>query len=170
MLRKLFIMISFCCLFANTANAEDFSDYISAIPRKIENISFTDIDGNIHNLNSLKGKVVLLNFWATWCGPCVKEMPSLSRLKEYLQGENVEIIPIAVVYKGGAEEIEEFYKKLKINNLPVFIGDGGHRKIYVNALPTTIILNQEGGEVARVTGDYEWDSPEVRKYLLSLTK
>jgi len=161
----IFIVLSTTKSYAKTI--EDF-EHKAAIP--IDDFQFIDGNKNIHSLNDYKGKVVLVNFWATWCKPCVKEMPALSKLKKMLSGFNVELLPISIDYKG-IKVVDEFYKEHKIKNLKTYLDKKGSsfKKLKLMALPTTLIINKDGDEVARILGEIDWTNKKVKKYLIKLS-
>jgi len=117
-----------------------------------------------------QGKVVVLNFWARWCAPCLKEMPSLDRLQAIMGSEGVVVLPVSLD-RIGVKSVIPFYERTKLKNLPVIIDRGRKfvRKLGVRGLPTTIIVDPMGREVGRLEGPAEWDSPEaqalIRRYL-----
>ena len=112
-------------------------------------------------LSDYRGKVVLLNVWATWCPPCVAEMPSLDRLEGQLGGDDFAVIPISLDNK--AETIANFYSKTGLENLPQWHDGtyGLNGSLALPGLPTSVIYNREGREIARIPGEVVWDSPEA---------
>ncbi len=156
-------------LFAGQAFALGIRDFELASPIPVKDIEYTDSNKNNHNLNDLKGKVVLVNFWATWCIPCVKEMPALAALAKSFEGKDVVVLPLSIDYKG-EEAVKEFYASQGIRGLPVYIDEKGRgfKTFGLQALPTTIVINKDGLEVARILGEIDWTGDEVRQYLLEL--
>ena len=131
-------------------------------PEQAPDIPFSDADGVKHRLSGYRGKVVLLNFWATWCPACVMEMPALDRLQGELGGDD--FVVLAVSQDGaGAAIVSRFLKLHKLNQVSVFIDD--HRRLGSafdqDMLPTSILLDPEGREVGRLVGPAEWHSPEA---------
>lgn len=116
---------------------------------------------------SLKGKGVVLNFWATWCAPCVREMPALDRLAQKLHGTGVDVITISTDRKA-MEKVPPFFEANAIKNLGVYydVKSNLSRKLGVEGLPTTILLAADGQITGRVLGVLEWDSPETIDYLV----
>ena len=165
---KKIIPFLFACLVCFSANATSIGAFEHASPLKLKNIDFTGGDGYIHSLNEYRGKVVLLNFWATWCVPCVKEMPALAELQKNMEGRDFVVLPISVDYKG-IEVVKSFYKNYGVD-LPAYIDSKGKsfRKFELKALPTTIIVDKSGDEVARILGEIDWNSNESKRYLINL--
>lgn len=114
-------------------------------------------------LAAYAGQPVILNFWATWCVPCVREMPALNRLQPALAAENITVLA-AAQDRGGAAVVQAFNEKYALSNLPVLLDGNGEvgRALSVRGLPTTVFLNAAGQEVARLEGVADWDAPEAR--------
>jgi thiol-disulfide isomerase/thioredoxin len=131
---------------------------------------FVDLKGGELDLGRYKGKVVLVNFWATWCAPCVREMPSLDRLQAALEGEGLVVLPLSL--DGPTKpRVEPFYKAQNLVNLPILFDEKSvtFGRFGVGVLPTSIVINRDGKEVGRLEGPAEWDAPEalalLRHYL-----
>ena len=135
-------------------------------PKKLEKINFININNETINLNKFKNSLVVINFWATWCAPCLEEMPSLDRLQANTTFNNLQIIPINVG-KDNVEKSKNFYKKLKINNLDIYFDKDVElaKKFLLRGLPTTIFINKEGKEFARVIGFIDFDNKQIIKCL-----
>jgi len=116
---------------------------------------------------SLKGKGVILNFWATWCAPCVREMPALDRLAVLLKGTGVEVIAVSEDRKA-LNKIKPFYDANNLKNLGVYydVKSALSRKVGVQGLPTTVLIAADGQIAGRVLGVLEWDAPETVNYLV----
>lgn len=128
-------------------------------PQPVSDNEFTDVDGNLRRLSNYRGKYILVNFWATWCAPCRKEMPSLDALQETLGGDAFEVVTIATG-RNTLPGITKFFKKAEIKNLPVLLDpkQGLARDMGVLGLPISVIIDPEGREIARLRGDAEWNS------------
>ena len=118
--------------------------------------SYEDLEGNPVSLEEFKGKKVLLNYWATWCRPCIEEMPSLLRAQEILKDENYIFL---LASDQSMDKIKAFVAKKKFD-FKFIRFKGSLAKIGVNALPTTFIYNEAGVQVLKLVGQTEWDGAE----------
>ena len=125
------------------------------------NMEFETVDGQTMRLSDYQGQVVLLNVWATWCAPCIKEMPSLSRLQEMRGSPDFQVVTVSL--DRTAEEAADWLTDKNITNLTPWHDGSFNLSAAVNApgLPVTIIYNRQGREMARLNGDAEWDSAEA---------
>jgi thiol-disulfide isomerase/thioredoxin len=139
-------------------------------PRPAPPEPFTNGEGAPLSLADFRGRVVLLNFWATWCAPCVEEMPSLDRLQAKLGGRGLSVVALSQD-RQGAEVVEPFYDRLGLSHLEVYLDPRNRigRAFEVRGLPTTILIDRQGRAVAMTMGPAEWDSPDaiafVERYL-----
>ena len=135
-------------------------------PAPVPATPFTDPQGGTHSLADYKGKVVLLNFWATWCAPCREEMPSLDALQGELGGKDFQVVAIAAG-PNPPPAIEKFMTEAKIVNLPVLLDprQGLAREMGVMGMPVTILIDRDGNEIARLIGGADWAS-EASKTLI----
>jgi thiol-disulfide isomerase/thioredoxin len=136
---------------------------IHAAPKPIPTLTFADAQGQAKTLADWKGRVVLLNLWATWCTPCREEMPALANLQKALGSKDFEVIALSVDRKG-AEASSAFLKEVKADNLGTFVEPEGNSLQVLQALglPATVLINRKGEEVARLLGPAEWDSLEAQ--------
>ena len=127
-------------------------------PRDVTDAPFVDAEGGEHRLSDWQGKHVLLNFWALWCHPCREEMPALDALQDELGGEDFEVVTLAV-WRNALPAIRDFYAEYEIDSLPILLDPDREisAAMGVVALPITVLLNPEGQEIARLTGDAAWD-------------
>jgi len=135
-------------------------------PKKLEKINFKNVNNKTINLNSFENSLIIINFWATWCAPCIEEMPSLNRLKTNPIFNNLEIIPINVG-RDNIEKTKDFYKKLKIKDLKIYFDKDVElaKKFLLRGLPTTVFINKQGEEFARVIGFVNFDDENIIKWL-----
>jgi thiol-disulfide isomerase/thioredoxin len=125
--------------------------------------------GGTRSLNSFKGKVVFLNFWATWCGPCRQEMPSMERLYQRLKGKGLEIV--AVNLHEDKATVQKFIDEYKLT-FPVLLDKNGRvgSTYGTRSIPTTYIIDRKGFVVAGTIGTREWDSDEYVRFFERLLK
>ena len=126
-------------------------------------------DAGTQTLEEFQGKYVLLNFWATWCAPCRKEMPSLDALQENLGGDDFEVVTIATGRNSPAG-IVKFFKDTGIDNLPRY-QDPKQKlaaQMGVFGLPITVLIDREGREIARLRGDADWSSDSAKAIIAEL--
>lgn len=126
-----------------------------------------DASDGEHTLAEYKGKWVVLNFWATWCAPCRREMPSLERLQAEMP--ELAVVPVATG-RNAVEGIRRFFEEAGVKTLPILRDPQSQlaHAMGVMGLPVTVILNPEGQEVARLIGDAEWDSDSAKAVLGAL--
>ena len=127
---------------------------------------FIGPSGQKVTLRDFKKTWTLINFWATWCAPCIEEMPSLNRLQANTVFNNLKIIPINVG-RDNVKKSKDFYKKLKINNLEIYFDKNVElaNKFLLRGLPTTVFINKKGEEFARVIGFVNFDDKAIIKWL-----
>lgn len=139
-------------------------------PQPAPQVAFTDLDGNPASLADFTGKPVVVNLWATWCQPCLREMPSLERLQARLDGK-LTILAISEDRAGGRLVIP-FVAKLELSKVKVYLDPKSEigRAFNVRGLPTSIVIDAEGRVVGRLEGAAEWDSPQMLAVLEPLLK
>ena len=131
-------------------------------PRDLPKTPFFDRLGNRVTFEDFKGKVLLVNLWATWCEPCREEMPTLDALQAALVGENIQIITLSIDWKG-YQVIDEFYEEYKIKHLPAY-WDKSNRlpaEFEVIGLPLTVLISSDGKWIGRMDGPAVWSSPDA---------
>ncbi|MEI6559307.1 MAG: TlpA disulfide reductase family protein [Rhodospirillaceae bacterium] len=125
-------------------------------------LAFSDGDGQPASLRDFAGTVVLLTLWATWCGPCVGELPALDRLQARLGGADFQVVAVSVD-RGGRAVVAPFLARIGAGHLPLYLDPSSRilRLLGVDALPTSLLLDREGRIVGRIEGDPGWASPEA---------
>lgn len=156
---------------AKAAVAGDMKKLVWASdPEPAADTGFITFDEQPLSLAEWQGKWVVVNFWATWCAPCKKEMPMLSALQSEMGGDDFEVVTIATSRNAPAK-MQDFFDEIGVDNLPLHRDPRSAlaRSMGVLGLPVTLILNPEGEEVARLTGEADWASDEARAVLTALT-
>ena len=167
------ILILFTFLITNALGNElpDLKNLVvHKIPKIYDNVIFLDdVDEEI-NIQNLDSKLIILNFWATWCEPCKEEMPSLNRLQANQNLKNLKIYPINIG-KENLNKVKSFFSELNINNLePYFDNPSTLAKTFsLRGLPTTILLNSKGEEFARIIGSINFDDENFINWLKNLS-
>ena len=139
---------------------------INEIPKPISPIIFTDFSGNEINLEDYHGKLVVINFWATWCAPCKREMPSLDRLYQSDDFKNLQVFPVNME-RPNKLKTKKFFKDLKIKKLEIYFDSELNflKEFKVRGVPTTVLINKKGEEFARIIGEVDFEDKKFVKWL-----
>ena len=134
--------------------------------KKYEDLSFLDADKKQVNLDDYRGKLVLLNFWASWCAPCKEEMPSLDSLQSNKDLDNLQIFPINVG-QDSEKKAKDFFEELDIKTLNIYFDTTITlaKKFQLRGIPTTILISKDGYEFARIIGSIDFESQKFIKWL-----
>ena len=134
--------------------------------KKIEKVEFFNSKNIKVILNDYISKLVIINFWATWCTPCKEEMPHLDKLKSKSKFQDIEILPINIADEELTKS-ETFFKELNINNLEIFYGSSLEmaKKFKLRGIPTTILIDKEGYEFARIIGFIDFENESFLDWL-----
>lgn len=135
----------------------------------IVDFELESLGGGTRTLSSFKGKVVFLNFWATWCGPCRQEMPSMERLYQRLKGEGLEVVAVNLQEDG--KSVQKFVDEYKLT-FPILLDKTGRvgSTYGARSIPTTYIVDRNGFVVAGTIGTREWDSEEYVRFFERLLR
>ena len=138
-------------------------------PADLPAASFFDAAGKEHRLAEFGGSGMVVNLWATWCAPCVAEMPSLAELSVALAPHDIAVMPLSSD-RGGADTVRQWYKDHNVTALPVLTDPKGTlaRAWDARGLPTTVIVDRHGREVARLEGGADWSKPESAMLIRAL--
>jgi peroxiredoxin len=154
-------------LFAqHAARADSAQGSLKSAPE----FTLPDINGKKVSLSDFKGKVILLNFWATWCGPCTGEMPSLNNLYAAFKNEGFVVLAVSI---DPSERAVQSFVSAKGITFPVLMDPDkeAYFDLYaVFALPTSFLIDRKGMIVAKILGDREWDSPDMKNKIADLLK
>ena len=136
--------------------------------KKISEISFKNEDDKTVSLSEFKNKLLILNFWATWCEPCKEEMPSLQNLQKNPNFKNLKILPINI----GQEDknsIKKFFSDVKINSFEIFYDSDVKlaKKFSLRGIPTSILINKDGYEFAKIIGSIDFEDSKFVNWLLN---
>ena len=159
----LFIVIKFNFLIA--AEPLPFNNIVlHKNPLQVSQVKFKDFDLKDIQINKNDGKIKILNFWATWCAPCKKEMPSLDEFQA--RNNDILVFPINVD-KPNKEKTNKFFKDLNIKNLQIYFDEELQlvKKFKLRGVPTTILINKNGYEFARIQGDINFNDKKFIKWL-----
>ncbi|MBV8976425.1 MAG: TlpA family protein disulfide reductase [Alphaproteobacteria bacterium] len=140
-------------------------------PAPVAAVSFTAADGARHALASFKGRYVLLNLWAVWCAPCIKELPALAKLQAALGDKNFLVVPVDVA-RGTPADAAEFLKAHGAAGLPAYIdSDLALMRVFgAYGLPLSVLIDPKGREIARAVGPADWDAPDAVAWFRTATK
>ena len=153
--------------FPNVASIYSSSEEASPLtvlstPRVVPELHVVDGNGAAVTLADFRGKVVLLNVWATWCTPCKAEIRHLAKLQATLGGDAFEVVALSVD-QGGAAHVQSFYEQLGIGQLGLYVDRAGYivRDLNIIGIPTALLIGRDGREVGRAVGPIDWDSEEA---------
>jgi thiol-disulfide isomerase/thioredoxin len=140
-------------------------------PEPLPKVTFVDAAGKERTLDDWKGKVVLLNLWATWCAPCRKEMPGLDRLQSELGSDKFEVVAVSVDRTGTAGA-KKFLDQINVGKLAVLADPTARMGATLRAIgmPATLLLDTEGREIGRMVGPAEWDTAEAKALIQAALK
>jgi len=134
------------------------------------NFTITDLNGKVVDVNEFKGKTIFLNIWATWCGPCRVEMPSIQSLYSQIDQDNIWFVMLSVDRKEDFEKVKNFVSD-KNYTFPVYTPSGSlPDQLQVRSIPTTFVINPEGKIVSHETGAANYDTPSFKEFLETLIK
>ena len=140
---------------------------INETPKPISLVIFEDFSGNEINLKDYNGKLVIINFWATWCAPCKREMPSLDKLYKDNSFKNLQVFAVNMEQRNDIKT-KKFFNDLNIQNLEIYFDKNLNfvKEFKLRGVPTTILINKKGEEFARIIGEVNFQDKNFVKWLL----
>ena len=166
--RLIFILAFFLLSFPS--HAASFSDRLHLLspPQPIPPLVFEDADKVQHALSDYRGRFVVLNIWATWCQPCVREMPSLDKLQQSFDPRRLIVVPLSE--DRGEGTVGAFYRSHGLTHLPTALDTAGRAPsaLHFHGFPTTFLIDPQGQALARIDGETDWVSPESLSFLQNM--
>lgn len=156
------LLLFFMIIAMNSASASGLMDPMGS-KSKAANFNLENTHGGEVSLSDFKGKFVLLNFWATWCAPCRKEMPAMSNLHNDFKDAGLEVVGVHV--GPSLAGIKKFLESVPVSFTILIDKDMSLASWGVQGLPTTFLINPDGKLIYKAIGEREWDSPEMIKFL-----
>jgi len=167
-----FLIFFFCfSIFSSIAQTNEDIPFnniaINETPKLISPIIFEDFYGNEVELKNYLGKLIILNFWATWCAPCKKEMPTLDNLYQDNNFKNLQVFAVNME-QPNTLKTKKFFSDLNIKKLEIFFDRNLNfvKEFKLRGVPTTILINKKGQEFARIIGDVNFQDEKFLKWLL----
>lgn len=161
-------------LIARKPRAEDLNDLSKALkpidpPIQATDIAFLAADGSEHRLHDFLGHGMVVNLWATWCAPCVEELPSLAALSKRLAPDDIAVLPLSSD-RGGAKTVQAYFQAHAINGLPVLLDphSTSAHAWNVRGIPTSFVIDKKGRQVARLEGSADWSTPAAAQLVRKL--
>tara|TARA_Y100000590_G_scaffold276590_1_gene310575 strand:- start:1654 stop:2193 length:540 start_codon:yes stop_codon:yes gene_type:complete len=166
------LLIFFFCFNIFSSIAQSTEDVplnnivINEIPKPISSLLFEDFSGNKINLNDYHGKLVIMNFWATWCAPCKREMPSLDILYQDKNFKNLQVFAVNME-QPNTIKTKKFFTELNIQKLEIFFDSNLNfvKEFKLKGMPTTILINKKGEEFARIIGEINFQNKKFLRWL-----
>ena len=168
---KFFILL-LAFFIPNALNSKELNDFKNLViyddQKKISEISFKNVEDRNVLLSEYENKLLILNFWATWCEPCKEEMPSLQNLQNNSNFKNLKILPINIGQED-KDSIKKFFSDMKINTFEIFYDSDVKlaKKFSLRGIPTSVLINKDGYEFAKIIGSIDFEDPKFVKWLLN---
>jgi len=166
-----FLTLLFCfSIFSSIAQTiEDLplnNIVINESPKPISSVIFDDFSGNKIDLKNYLGRLIIINFWTTWCAPCKKEMPSLDSLYQDINFKNLQVFAVNME-QPNRPKTKKFFSELNIKKLEIFFDRNLNfvKKFKLRGVPTTVLINKKGEEFARIVGEVNFQDKKFLKWL-----
>lgn len=163
-LLKRLLLICFFVVVGHSEGYAQLSRYQPMKPEKKIDFTVTDTEGNSRQISEFRGRIVMINFWASWCPPCVRELPSLKNLAETFPQEEFIILAVSKDQKDKQNVAKKLFPESTLSIMPLFFDDNneGSELLEVKGLPTTVVLDRKGRLIGRLSGATIWDHHEVQ--------
>ena len=152
-------------LIGGKPRAQELQDLATALvpvdpPVAAPDIEFISADGKPHRLAEFRGHGMVINLWASWCVPCVEELPSLAALSKTLAPDDIAVLALSSD-RGGAQAVATYYQQHALTGLPVLLDpkSAAAHALHVRGIPTSVIIDKQGRERARLEGSADWSAP-----------
>ena len=145
----------------------DMADWVlEAAPPPVPGFGIRTPEDDLLGPDAFAGRLILMNFWATWCEPCVAEMPSLNSLQAAYADRPMEVVAVSID-RGGMAAVEPFFEKKGLTALRIYLDPTGNTPVLFEArgVPTTILISPDSRILGRLTGDAHWDSPQAHRFV-----
>jgi thiol-disulfide isomerase/thioredoxin len=161
-------------LIARKPRAEELDDLAKGLepinpPVAAPDVSFVAADGSEHHLKEFSGHGMVINLWATWCAPCIEELPSLARLSKIVAPDDIAVLPLSSD-RGGARTVAAYFQEHGISGLPVLLdphSEAAHAW-HVRGIPTSFVIDKRGRQVAKLEGSADWSTPAAAALIRKL--
>lgn len=162
------LALALCVTWIGVAHAGPQGFALHDDPQAIANVRFVTEDGTRMDIEDFRGKVILVNVWATWCVPCREEMPTLDALQAELGSDRFEVVALSID-RAGPQVVRRFFDEIGVKHLGMYVDMTmlSATALRTVGLPTTLLINADGQELGRLVGPAEWDDPEMVSFLHS---
>ena len=164
-MKRLISIFVLTCILLLAACSRKETPRLALEGRPAPDFTVMDLAGRETRLSDLRGKIVLINFWATWCPPCREEVPSLAALNRIMTGKPFRMLAMSID-EGGKEAVEAYFRQSG-NELPACLDTNGAvgRMYGITGVPETFVIDRKGVIIKKIIGPLEWNAPEVVKFL-----
>lgn len=159
-------LLASCVLMAGAAFADGTAP-LEIATKPASPMVFSDAQGSMHPLNPQANKLTIVHFWATWCAPCIAELPGVDKAQAAYGDQNVRIVALSLDGNDGIPKVKQFFADYKIAHLTPYVdfGMASFKAARSNGLPLTLFIDSSGNEIARAEGPLDWKSKEVKEFI-----
>ena len=162
-----FFLILASCVFATHVWAQEAAQIEKITPMAAPAISYANEKGEMKKLAPKENKLTIVHFWATWCAPCVAELPQVDAVAKAYASKGVEVVALSLDGSGNMDKVQQFIASHHITNLTAYIdrNNFSFRAFKGDGLPTSVFIDKDGQVIARVEGPLNWKSPETLDFI-----